>query len=237
MRQGKVKLFLDNEWDFLKFSELPRDYIQLYSLFFFCQEPLEPLTKREWAGEFRDRLFYTFTRQPWIGGFSVVNFYNDLYYQIPPKLRPKIVSIRFSSPGFIELGVVIGVARTIAYLVDVVCNSIKNINSVYGEIHEGLRERKLNKKNLKRLTKTGRKKRLSLHSEDKEFIDESLSAFSDLLKIDPKTSKSLEVLTNSNKLLQLKILLSAYRRIKSIAKQQNAGDVKLIIPDKKKEGK
>lgn len=217
---GKTRILLDKEWDFIEFADLPRNYIQLYSFIYFMgQEP-----------EYRDKetLSYLFVKFPWMGGYSAVNFYKELYLQIPLAFRPKISSIRYSSPGFIELNEAIWVAAQIHVLVEIVCRSLDKINKVYTSIQKGLSQRELTKINIKE------REKFILKAEDKKFIEESFSIFSGLLKIDLRGLKASTSQTNSNGLLDIKILLSLYRRIRNLAKLQIGGRIKFAILKKGK---
>jgi len=230
---GKTRILLNNEWTLEMFYKFPRDYLQLYSLLFACQKLRKPLD--DFSTHAEEKAFKPFSIHPWMGGFSRVNFYNELFYQVPHQARPKISSIHFSSPGFIELNAVVQVATEICGIVTVVSGTLKVAESTYNKIWKGIRDRNLNKINLKKYTVSGRKRTFKISSKDNKFIHESLSIISSELKINPKILKSLEVLTGSNKLLQLKILMSAYRRIKDLAKEQKRGNITLINPKNSEE--
>ena len=46
-----------------------------------------------------ERLHLAFLKYPWKGGYSAVNFYNDLYQALPPSAKPKVAGIRYNSHG------------------------------------------------------------------------------------------------------------------------------------------
>jgi hypothetical protein len=90
-----------------------------------------------------DRLVITYSAHPWKGGFSSLNFYQNLKYIVPPKARPSIRTIQYASPGWIELGVILAVATQIKRIVSCFVGSASELNKLYKEIYDGMHERKM----------------------------------------------------------------------------------------------
>ena len=74
-------ILIDKRWSLGDLYEFPRAYEQVY----FAFEALIPADEE--AAARIDRAFKAF---PWRGGYSAVNFYNQLKYATPPNKRPTI---------------------------------------------------------------------------------------------------------------------------------------------------
>ena len=92
------RIEIDGQWTLNDLHEFPYAYTQAYSFLYSLMV--------EETGE-DERLRITFVAHPWRGGFSAVNFFHYLYDRIPAPERPNIVSIQYSSPGWIELSLVL----------------------------------------------------------------------------------------------------------------------------------
>src|SRR5688500_8691733 len=95
LQTSKTKLLLNGRWNLEELSETTKGYTQLYGFAFSLLDdlPQDP----------RIQMDYLYARFPWRGGYSTVNFFNQLFHKIPPKLRPEVERIQYASPGFIEL--------------------------------------------------------------------------------------------------------------------------------------
>lgn len=96
----------------------------------------------------RDEIDYIYGKFPWKGGYSTVNFFNQLFHKIPPRLRPEIARIQYASPGFIELSELLLVAVTVAGIVKTVCSTINTAHDTYRKIQKGSVDLELSKINL-----------------------------------------------------------------------------------------
>jgi hypothetical protein len=88
---GSYTILMDGRWtldDLYKFSHT---YEQAYFA-------LDAIVPSETEAD-NDRIERAFRAFPWRGGYSAVNFYNQLRYATPVGARPKIVSIQYASPG------------------------------------------------------------------------------------------------------------------------------------------
>jgi len=150
-----------------------------------------------------ERLNKTYQAYPWAGGYSAVNFYNNLYYMLPAKDRPTILSMRYSSPGWIELGLALAVAGLIRKHV---VKAVLEISSAYTQIHKEMQDRKLLRMDVK-------ERQLKLTRAELEFVLKSSRWFAH--KLEFEQLEALNELTG-NSLTSLKILLSYYRRIRKL---------------------
>ena len=99
------RIELEGAWSLAEFYELPHVFSQAYAFnYAFSGEDLRD----------PERFTQAFSAFPWRGGYSAVNFYNVLHTQIPRRSRPQVTSIQYSSPGWIELQLVLSVAKDIA---------------------------------------------------------------------------------------------------------------------------
>jgi hypothetical protein len=170
---------------------------------------LRRLQSKDW------RIAHAFSSLPWQGGYSAVSFYNQLKYLLPKRERPNIISIRYSSPGWIELGLIVATAVAVERLVRSTTNSLRNMNDLYDHIMRGLHERKL-------LRLETRRQELRLREEEMQFVEQSLQQMGRMLQI-PSLRKLNELTGHSY--ISLKILLSLYRRVRALVKFQLQGKV------------
>src|SRR5947208_2637497 len=101
-------LLMDGRWEIQDLYSFPHLYAEAYAFLYAA----------EFAGSEKNVRFKdAFQRYPWRGGYSAVNFYHDLYEDIPPGHRPVIVSITYSSPGAIELALIAVIASQIERII------------------------------------------------------------------------------------------------------------------------
>ena len=202
-KRANFKVIIGGEWTLEDLYVFPRTYEQVYYLIYSL-----------YADEYEydlERIDYAYVAFPWQGGYSAVNFYNQLKYAVPPKDRPRIVSIQYSSPGWIELSLVIGLAVSIKHLVKPIASSLREANSTYNAIYNGLAKRKLLRIKIKR-------EEIQLKREQLQYVQDSVQTICNLLGF--KDISQLNERTG-NPYKTLKILLSLYRRIRTLAEYQD----------------
>ncbi|GBQ26905.1 hypothetical protein HLH34_17830 [Gluconacetobacter azotocaptans] len=203
------KIFIDKRWSLEDLYKFPRAYEQVY----FAFEAVLP-SPDEVTDERIERAFRAF---PWQGGYSAVSFYNQLKYATPPKRRPLIQKMQYASPGYIELLLNLPLAVQIAGVVGSVAASIGACNKTYNAIHTDLQKRKLLRMDVE-------KKKIALTKEQLElvtFANEEIAKILDL----PSTKAILE--RTNDPLISLKILLSIYRRIRTLSEYKINGKAEL----------
>ncbi|MEK6646782.1 MAG: hypothetical protein AABY84_08945 [Candidatus Firestonebacteria bacterium] len=207
--EKNYKINIDGEWFLDDLYLLPHTYSQVYGFVYsLCSlGNFKNLEEINLSDEIDERILFTFTSQPWRGGYSAVNFYNYLKNLVPTKHRPRIKAIHYESPGFIELILFVPVAVAIKEIIKSFCESGGAIHSLYNEIYKGMQERKLLQMDVK-------KKGLELKKADIEFISYSAKSLAKLLGF--KNIEAISKLTQ-NPLISLKILLSFYRRVRLLA--------------------
>lgn len=130
---GSFKVQLDNLWDLEDLYKFPRTFEQVYFAYF----SLLP-SKDEFINE---KIAHAYSSYPWKGGYSAVNFYNQLKYSMHKSERTTIISISYSSPGWLDLNHIQQVALNVGVVVGSLCGSIRLINSTYNAIYKGMKER------------------------------------------------------------------------------------------------
>jgi hypothetical protein len=210
--EDQVKLALDGQWSLEELSDTTKNYIQLYG-FAYSLMPDLPLAHRS-------EIDYIYGKFPWQGGYSTVNFFNQLFHKIPPKFRPEVKRIQYASPGFIELTLILLAATTVAGIVKAVCSSINKAHETYRNIQKGAIEHKLSKINLA-------KEELDLKQRQISFCEISSQSLVKLFALSEEQEALVNQRTNGNPVMKLKILLSVFRRVIPLAEKQAEGKLEV----------
>jgi len=210
LQPTKTKLRLDGRWNLEELSEATKDYTQLYG-FAYSLLPDLPLARQE-------EIDYIYGKFPWKGGYSTVNFFNQLFHKIPPRLRPEVARIQYASPGFIELSELLLVAVTVAGIVKAVCDSINTAHDTYRKIQMGSVDLELSKVNLA-------KEKLDLTQKQIAFCESSSKKLVEVFGITEAQRQLIDQRVQSNPAMKLKILLSVFRRVEPLAKKQSEGKI------------
>jgi hypothetical protein len=213
----KYRIYIDHRWSLEDLYVYPRAYEQVY----FALEALVP-AEDELSNERIERAFQAF---PWRGGYSAVNFYNQLKYATPRNKRPEVTEMKYASPGYIELLLNLPLAVKIAVSVTAVAGSIGSCNKVYNQIHSDLQKRKLLRIEVDR-------KKLELTKEQIYLVADANEKMADILNLD--SHDTIDQRTN-DPLISLKIFLSVYRRIRTLAEYENKGKASLKSLNKLKD--
>lgn len=200
-----IKLHIDGRWELTDLNVLTRVYIQVYGLLYSLDVADDYI---------EEEIQYIYGKYPWRGGYSVVNFYQNLFAKMPREYRPQIKSIQYASPGFIELSQLVEVAKDISLIVGYVSAALLAGNKTYSAIQKGIWERKLSKFDL-------RSEELKQLKQERNFIHKSVNDIAKVMGVRKETLARLYFRTENNELTVLKILSSLYRRAKDLAKLQN----------------
>ena len=209
METDVYQIPIGGEWTLEDLYVFPRAYEQCYFMY---------LALLSDAPEFEDdRVIHAYEAFPWQGGYSAVNFYNQLKWAVPRKRRPRVTRIEYSSPGVIELGgLVVGVAVLIEKVVRTICNSAKDVNRTYSEIYRDMQKRKL-----LRVKRENEIRKLT--AAERRVIEGHAERIAGVLDVDPRL---LNERTGSS-YKSLKILLSLFRRVRSLSQFQTNGKLRL----------
>jgi hypothetical protein len=206
----RYRILIDREWLLTDLYRFPHVYFQVYSLIGALQGLKDESV--DW-----ERVTGAFYRYPWRGGYSAVNFYQNLYAAIPKTARPRIAAIRYESPGYIDLALWTLIAVSIKRMVKAIVDSAGAINDLYTSIYKGLHDRRLMRLDLK-------EKELQLTRQELQFVRESMDDLANAMQF--KEFVELKEL-GPNELSRLKILLSLYRRLRVLAQYSSEGKVEL----------
>ena len=205
-----VKLGLDGRWNLEDLSEATREYVQLYGFAYSLMSDL-PSARRE-------EIDHIYGKFPWQGGYSTVNFFNQLFHKIPPQLRPQVKRIQYASPGFIELTLLLAAAVTVSRIVKSVCSAINAAHDTYRNIQKGAVEHELSKINVKNQELDLRKKQI-------DFCESSSKQMEKILGLSEEEVALLDQRTQGHPVMKLKILLSVFRRVEPLAERQAVGNL------------
>ena len=190
---------IDGRWginDLRKFSDLVQD----------CYAFVFALTGRG-SQATKDKISALFQKYPWRGGYSAVNFFDDLYRHIPVGQRAAINSIQYASPGTIELRMNTEAATAIQRLCSKINANDESVVDAYKDVHDWLAERSW-------LGRSASDLRLS--PSDRTELIGAVSRLAEAFGLASQKQYVLE-LGNSDPLAAVKILLAYYRRLEGLA--------------------
>ena len=199
------KINIDERWTLEDLYVFSRTYEQVYFLTYSLFPELPDTAV--------DRVARAYQAFPWKGGYSAVNFYNQLKYAVPPAKRPKVVAIQYASPGFIELALIVAVSAAISRIVRHFTGSIREMNATYNEIMSDLQKRKLLRLEVKQ-------KELELSQAQSAVIEQHADQMAQLLGFQGHAQLTERT---GHPYITLKILLSYYRRLRKLAEFRAKG--------------
>ena len=198
----RYNISIDGEWSLADFGEWPDLYGKIYAVFRHLDYLTQVLFHYRNPREL-DRIFTIHDSQfhilldsptgrmslqyPWRGGYSSVNFYRALLGNLRSEARPRVLEIRYASPGFIALGLVVPTAIVIKKLIKHVNLSIKDVNSTYSEVYKGMHERRM-------MDLDAKEKALNLSKAEIAFIVDSYKSLSSIVGLSDEQQKALTIL-------------------------------------------
>lgn len=207
------KIFIDGRWDIRDLYLFPHRYAEVYSFLYALNEA---------SIERQSRFSKAFHRYQWRGGYSAVNFYDELYRSIPRGERPSINRLQYASPGFIELGAVLLLVTQMDKILTGAMKIWDKLDRIYTTIHKRAMQRRLLKLDVK-----DRERKVS--QEELKFVVEANKELAEAIGIgDPEALNKL----TGDPLASLKILMAFYRRLKELLAFMKEGKVQLAPPDK-----
>ncbi len=185
-------------------EQLPNLYSQAYS-FIYCLET-DPSTEMV---AFKSAL----RALPWKGGWSRAHFFHNLKAWVPKSERPKIKSMHFASPGWIELTLNPSIARELAGLIYSYNNSAEEIHFEVLFAQRQLTKRALRGKNSKTFSN-------QVSDEDLAFCKQQYLTLCGLLRF---RSQDRLLAASSNSFAALKILVTFIYRVRDLARMEANG--------------
>ena len=202
------RLGMSGEWDLRTLYRFGRAYEQVYALLY----ALNSISSLETVPEHTQDAFRKF---PWRGGWSAVNFYNALGKSIPQDHSPRILSIRYSSPGIIELVTAYSVAVVLRATIGELAKIPKILEDVYHQFHRHAQERKLLRAHVREQVR-------ELDKKDRELCEEATREIFRRagLNLDGELKRC-----TGNPLARMKIAFSLARRIIALLELQDSGAI------------
>ena len=199
---------MDGPWELLDLSYFSRPYVQVYSLLYACHVSTQPEDSDA-------QIHYAFNAFPWKGGWSVVGFYDSLRRAIPRIHQPRIVSINYASPGYIDLTMIVAVALSIKLTVDFVCDAIDRVDATYTSLHKSASERRILRKDVRTVRDVDDDNDRFAHDASATLLDHM--GLLDLLYIIDEITRS--------PIATLKIVFSLYRRVRNLARLRRSNKI------------
>lgn len=198
---------IDKRWFFEEFSEVEKLFTQLYSFMYALDNAggIVSIAKVQNA----------FEQYPWRGGFSAVNFYNDLRSSVPSFHEPEVESIQYASPGTIKLELLAPVAFSTGAVLNHLLENADAAKFAYDDARKYLKQAGLLKiENSDTYESLLTKATLSTINDHLHDLGRAMNVVDIVEKI--------QTLTN-NPLVAIKILLSFYRRAVKLNRFQAEG--------------
>jgi hypothetical protein len=135
------RIDMDGRWQLRDLYEFPHAFMQAYAFVYCFDSDAVPRSA--------ERIDYALESYPWAGGYSIVNIYAVLQHQIPSHDRPSIASIRYASPGWIDLLLSLHPAVKIAASVATIAASVAGTAKSYAALQKVLYDISLQKRRAK----------------------------------------------------------------------------------------
>jgi hypothetical protein len=200
---------MDGEWELDDLYAFPHAFGQVYA-FIYCFD--SELSARDAA-----RIDHALESYPWGGGYSIVNIYTVLQNQVEAIDRPRIVGIKYLSPGWIDILLNLDPAIKLAGSVAAVAGSLAAAAKAFNAIQKALYDIRAQRGKAKveeiKLTRAQ--------------IQELLGLTKDLAKL-MKFDKvaALEQRTGDPE-VAAKLVAAQFRRLKTLAEFQTEGKATL----------
>ena len=214
MRRDKVyRVLLDSEWQLDDLYAFPHAFAKSYA-FIYCLDS-------ELAPRDRQRINRALAEYPWRGGFSYVNINTVLHNQVTLPDRPRIRSIQYASPGWLDLFLNVDVAIQVAKSVGILLTTAGSAALTYKKIYTILASIKIEREKAKlqqlQLTQSQGKVVMDLCNDMAKFL-----GF--------KNVKELHQFTG-NPETSMKLLAAHYRRTKILTEFVKNGKAALPVDE------
>ena len=84
LSEGRYKIHIDGKWYLDDLYKFPHTYEQVYYLIYSLLPHQDEKLQR--------KIIYAYSKFPWRGGYSALNFYNELKYTTPKQQRPRMMA-------------------------------------------------------------------------------------------------------------------------------------------------
>lgn len=207
--QPSYRVLIDGRWSLYDLYALPHALSQTY-FFIYCFDSQLPT-------EDRARIDKALTRYPWRGGFSYLNIYSVFESQIPEQDRPRVKSLSYGSPGWMDIFLNVDVAMQVAKSVGILLAAGMTAAEVYKKIFKTYSAIRAEKE----------KAKLSQMKFSQAQLKILLAMCEDLAKFLGFESVSELNKRTGNEEVTLKLLLAHYRRMNTLVEFVQEGKAKL----------
>ena len=211
----EYRIISGGRWKLEDLYAFPHAFLQTYSFVYCLDSALDPRN----AGQIR----YALQNYPWGGGYSYVNLYNLLKTQVPPRDRPIVTSIRYSSPGWLDILVNPDVAIQVATSLGILMGTAVAAAKTYRKAYQTLLE-------INELRRKGELRKTEVTAARLRATVEASEAIANHLGFD--SLKELNERTGSPE-VSLRVLLAHYRRMETLHEFVNTGKAQLPEEGKK----
>ena len=203
--RGSYRIKLDGEWTLEDLYIFPRTFEQVYFLLYSLSRDIIDIDL--------DSVEHAFSAFPWQGGFSAVGFYDQLKYATQKNFRPEIVSIEYASPGHLDLALFVRVAQGIGVTIALIAPHIKTLSAAYTAIYRDAQSRKLLKIKVEH-------EEIRLAKKEMEFVLSANKKLARMMHLEdlPEIERRA-----GHPYRAFKILLSLFRRLRTLAEYKNDG--------------
>lgn len=201
-QENTYKILLDGDWSLEDLTTFTRVYFQNYSFLYSLENEDTP-----------DKIASVLKDYELRDGLSYVNIYDILKSHVPKEDRPAINSIRYSSPGWMELILNPHIALEVAGAISIFLKSMKAVGEAYKKLYKiyvDLNAERLENKNTALKLK---KENIEIANKLNQELAKGLG-FKNLAELDKHTGDVEE---------SSKLLMAHYRRIEKMANFVKSG--------------
>jgi hypothetical protein len=204
MENDTTKLLLDLNWSLEELSEVTHNYTRVYGFAFSLLGDLRGSDER--------KVQLVYNKFPWRGGYSTVHFFNNLFKGIPESGKPEIEKIKYASPGYIELAVILEAAFHVGVMVAAVAVVYQTAVQTYKSLHARSSEMKLSDIDASDVG--------GMTVGQTNFVKRASERMEQVLDLSERQRCVLDARVDGNPLMKMKILFSVFRRVEPLAEKQ-----------------
>lgn len=210
MNQENIyRVLMDERWELEDLYEFPYTYSQAHS-FIYC---LDYDSNEDSA----KRVDFSLVNYPWQGGYSYTNIYTVFKNRIPEEDRPKVASIKYASPGWMDLFMNPQVALQVAESVGILLGAGVAAIETYKRIDKSRLE-------IARRRREQQMEFAQFSANEAKYLNQMSDEIAKNLGF--KSLESLQQRTK-NPEVTLKLLLAHNRRLRKLAEYVESGKVSL----------
>lgn len=201
---GKSSLFLDGGLYLEDFAEIANGYKQIYSFIYLISQ----------LGRSVLHSHFSYLSEKWTGGYSAVNFFHGVEKFIPELHRPQVTSVQYNSPGHIDMSLLNSVSNIISKSAINTTNNFAECEHLYNDVYLFFKNNEISG-----FEDGDNIKESKVTQDQNKILDQYISQFCDLVKIERKSMDSLQL----SNMAALRAILAYYRRLKTVVRYVQNG--------------